>query len=119
MYPYDNPVGPINVGVLTSEAQFRDKRAMLNAWILAHAKATEEMSKDPVMWTDAVVNEWGFDREATRRSLDNLELKWKMDAAFMGQFAAFSERLKELGVITSVPSVGTLVVRELVDNVRL
>jgi NitT/TauT family transport system substrate-binding protein len=119
MYPYDNPVGPINVGVLTSEMHFRDKRAMLNAWIFAHAKATEEMAKDPVMWTDVVVNEWGFDREATRRSLNNLELKWQMDAAFMGQFAAFSERLKDLGVITSVPSVSTLVVRDLVNNVRL
>jgi hypothetical protein len=42
-----------------------------------------------------------------------------MDAAFLQQFAVFSERLKDLGVIASVPPVSTVVVRDLVNNVRL
>ena len=118
MYPYDNPVGTINVGVLSSERVVKNKADMLRVWAQAHAKATEELSKNPDQWADLVTKEWGYDRAATRRSMDNIELKWQMDERFMSQMAAFTDRLKGLGVIQSIPDLNNLVVREFVGQVK-
>jgi len=118
MYPYDNPVGTINVGVLSSERITRNKPDMLRAWAQAHARATDELAKNPDQWADLVTKEWGYDRGATRRSMDNIALKWQMDEQFMSQMAAFTDRLKGLGVIQSTPDLNKLVVREFVDQVR-
>lgn len=118
MYPYDNPVGTINVGVLSSERITRNKPDMLRAWAQAHARATDELAKNPDQWADLVAKEWGYDRGATRRSMDNIALKWQMDEQFMSQMAAFTDRLKGLGVIQSTPDLNKLVVREFVDQVR-
>jgi len=118
MYPYDNPVGTINVGVLSSERVVKNKADMLRVWAQAHAKATEELSKNPDQWADLVTKEWGYDRAATRRSMDNIQLKWQMDEGFMSQMAAFTDRLKGLGVIQSIPDLNKLVVREFVGQVK-
>jgi len=118
MYPYDNPVGIINVGVLSSERVVRNKAEMLRVWAQAHARATDELAKNPEQWADLVTKEWGYDRTATRRSMDNIELKWQMDDKFMSQLAAFSDRLKSLGVIQSVPDMGKLVAGEFVRQVK-
>ncbi|HSD40292.1 MAG TPA: ABC transporter substrate-binding protein [Burkholderiales bacterium] len=118
MYPYDNPVGTINVGVLSSERVVKNKADMLRVWAQAHAKATDELSKNPDQWADLVTKEWGYDRAATRRSMDNIELKWQMDERFMSQMAAFTDRLKGLGVIQTIPDLNKLVVREFVGQVK-
>jgi len=117
MYPYDNPVGTINVGVLSSERVVKQKPDMLRVWAVAHARATEELAKNPEQWADLVTKEWGYDRTATRRSMDNIELKWQLDDKFMAQIAAFSDRLKGLGVIQSVPDPNRLVVRDFTRQV--
>jgi NitT/TauT family transport system substrate-binding protein len=118
MYPYDNPVGTINVGVLSSERIVKNKADMLRAWAQAHAKATDELARNPDQWADLVTKEWGYDRAATRRSMDNIELKWQMDERFMSQMAAFTDRLKGLGVIQSLPDLNKLVVRDLIGQVK-
>jgi NitT/TauT family transport system substrate-binding protein len=118
MYPYDNPVGTINVGVLSSERIVKNKADMLRAWAQAHAKATDELARNPDQWADLVTKEWGYDRAATRRSMDNIELKWQMDERFMSQMAAFTDRLKGLGVIQSLPDLNKLVVRDFIGQVK-
>jgi hypothetical protein len=65
-----------------------------------------------------VTKEWGYDRAATRRSMNNIELKWRMDETFMAQLNAFSDRLKGLGVIQSVPDLRRLVVSEFISQVK-
>ena len=118
LYPYDNAVGTINVGVLSSEKTTRQKADMMRVWAQAHAKATEELAGNPEQWADLVTREWGYDRAATRRSMDNIELKWRMDQTFMSQLNAFSDRLKGLGVIQNVPDPKRLVVSEFVNQVK-
>jgi NitT/TauT family transport system substrate-binding protein len=118
MHPYDNAVGTINVGVLSSDKIARGKPEMMRAWAQAHAKATDELASHPDAWADLVTREWGYDRTATRRSMDNIELKWRMDAAFMSQLAAFSDRLKGLGVIQNVPDPKRVVLRDYIDQVK-
>lgn len=118
MYPYDNAVGTINVGVLSSEKTAKQKAEMMRVWAQAHAKATDELARNPEQWADLVTREWGYDRAATRRSMDNIELKWRMDEAFMSQLSAFSDRLKGLGVIQSVPDPKRLVVADFVNQAK-
>ena len=116
MYPYDNPVGTINVGVLSSERQVAQKANMLRVWGAAHARATDELAGNPDLWADMVNKEWGFDRAVARRSIDNIELKWRMDERFDAQLAIFAERLKALGVVSTVPDLKKLVVRDFVGR---
>jgi len=118
MYPYDNAVGTINVGVLSSEKTAKQKAEMLRVWAQAHAMATDELARNPEQWADLVTREWGYDRAATRRSMDNIELKWRMDETFMSQLSAFSDRLKGLGVIQSVPDPKRLVVADFVNQAK-
>ena len=118
MYPYDNAVGTINVGVLSSEKTAKQKAEMMRVWAQAHAMATDELARNPEQWADLVTKEWGYDRAATRRSMDNIELKWRMDEAFMSQLSAFSDRLKGLGVIQSVPDPKRLVVADFVNQAK-
>ena len=118
MYPYDNAVGTINVGVLSSEKTAKQKAEMMRVWAQAHAKATDELARNPEQWADLVTREWGYDRAATRRSMDNIELKWRMDETFMSQLSAFSDRLKGLGVIQSVPDPKRLVVADFVNQAK-
>jgi NitT/TauT family transport system substrate-binding protein len=118
MYPYDNAVGTINVGVLSAEGIVKSKPEMMQVWAQAHAQATEELAKNPDEWADIVTKEWGYNRTATRRSMDNIELKWRLDAKFMSQLAAFADRLKGLGVIQTVPDINKLVVSDFVGKVK-
>lgn len=118
LYPYDNPVGTINVGVLSSDSVVKSKPEMLRVWAQAHARATDELSGNRDEWADVVSKEWGYDRAATRRSMDNIDLSWQLDAKFMSQLAAFADRLKGLGVIQTVPDLKTLVVPGFVNQVK-
>ena len=117
-YPYDNPVGTINVGVLSSDQVVQNKAELMKVWTEAHAKATDQLATTPDMWADLVSKEWGYDRTATRESIKNIDLVWKLDAKFDSQLIAFMDRLKELGVIMRVPEVSKLVVRKFVDGVK-
>lgn len=117
-YPYDTPVGTINVGVLTTDKDVQQKAEMMRVWGQAHAKATDELAHNPDELAELVHKEWGYDQAATRRSMDNIELKWRIDAAFRSQLAAFSDRLKGLGVIQSIPDLKKLVVSGFVDDVK-
>jgi NitT/TauT family transport system substrate-binding protein len=119
MYPYDNPVGTINVGVLSSDRVVTQRAELMRAWAEAHARATEKLAADPNGWADLVSREWGYERAATRGSIDNIELSWKLDARFDGQLAAYIDRLQELGVIARKPDMARLLVRSFVEGVRV
>jgi NitT/TauT family transport system substrate-binding protein len=118
MYPYDTPLGTINVGVLATDKIVQQKPQMMQAWAFAHAKATDELAHNPDELADIVHREWGYDLAATRRSMDNIEMKWTIDSAFRSQLAAFADRLKDLGVVQTVPDLKQLVVSDFVDRVK-
>lgn len=119
MHPYDNPVGTINVGVLSSDRVVTQRAELMRVWAEAHARATEKLAADPDGWAELVAREWGYDRTATRNSINNIELGWKMDARFESQLGAYVDRLQELGVITRKPDMAKLLVKTFVEGVRL
>ncbi len=118
-FPYDNPVGKINVGVLSSDRAVSQKPDLLRAWATAHARATDKLAADPDGWADLVSREWGYERTATRGSIDNIELAWKMDATFDSQLGAYTDRLVELGVVQRKPDMAKLQVKTFIEGVRL
>jgi NitT/TauT family transport system substrate-binding protein len=119
MFPYDNPVGTINVGVLSSDRVMTQRAELMRVWAQAHARATEKLAGDPDGWADLVSREWGYDRTATRTSINNIELGWKLDARFESQLGAYVDRLQELGVIQRKPDMAKLLVKTFVEGVRL
>ena len=119
MFPYDNPVGTINVGVLSSDRVTSQRAELMQAWATAHARATEQLAADPDGWAELVAREWGYDRTATRNSINNIELGWRIDARFESQLGAYIDRLQELGVIARKPDMAKLLVKSFVEGVRL
>ena len=107
------------LGVLSSDRAVQNKAAMLKVWAEAHAKATEQLAKNPDMWADLVSKDWGYDRKATRESEKNIDLVWKLDDRFNSQLAAYMQRLKELGVIARVPEANKLVAGQFIDGARV
>ena len=118
MYPYDNPVGTINVAVLSAEKVVKERADMLRVWAQAHARATEEFARNPDLWAEVTSKEWGFDRTANRRAIDNIALNWKLDDRFLGMYGSYIQRLRELNVIQREPDLKQLVVRSFVDAVK-
>jgi len=117
-YPYDTPVGTINVGVLSSDKIIRQNADKMRVWAQAHAKAVDELAHNPDELADLVHKEWGYDIAAARRSMENIDMKWVIDSTFRSQLAAFADRLKDLGVIHNVPDLSELVVSDFVDHVK-
>jgi NitT/TauT family transport system substrate-binding protein len=103
MYPYDNPVGGINGAILTTESKIRSDAAALKQVVMAHRKASEELTADPDRWAKITSDNWGFNLETTRASLSNVALRWRLDQAFLAQYKAYMEQLKEVGFLDTVP----------------
>lgn len=109
MYPYDNPVGGINGAILTTESKIRSDGAVMKQVVLAHRKASEELTADPDRWAKITSDNWGFNLETTRASLSNVALRWRLDQAFLAQYKAYMEQLKEVGFLESVPDPASFV----------
>ena len=55
---------------------------------------------------------------ATRESIKNIDLVWRIDDRFKSQMSAYMERLKELGVIAKIPERDKLVIDQFVEAAR-
>ena len=47
-----------------------------------------------------------------RKALDNVDLRWVIDDGFMSDLANYMARMKDLGIIATVPDINGLVVRD-------
>ena len=111
-HPYDTPVGTINAGILTRETTVQDNPEMLRAFIGAHRDAVMRLRGNLDEAAELASKNWGFPLAASRKALDNVELRWIIDDAFMSDLANYMDRMKELGLIGAVPDINKLVARD-------
>jgi NitT/TauT family transport system substrate-binding protein len=111
-YPYDTPVGTINAGILARETTVQDNPDMLRAFVGAHREAVTRLRGNLDEAAELANKNWGFPLVTSRKALENVDLRWTLDDAFMSDLANYMERMKELGIISVVPDINKLVVRD-------
>jgi NitT/TauT family transport system substrate-binding protein len=111
-YPYDTPVGTINAGILARETMVQDNPEMLRAFVGAHRDAVTRLRGNLDEAAELANKNWGFPLVTSRKALENVDLRWTLDDAFMSDLANYMERMKELGIISVVPDINKLVVRD-------
>jgi NitT/TauT family transport system substrate-binding protein len=111
-YPYDTPVGTINAGILARETMVQENPEMLRAFVGAHRDAVTRLRGNLDEAAELANKNWGFPLVTSRKALENVDLRWTLDDAFMSDLANYMERMKELGIISVVPDINKLVVRD-------
>jgi NitT/TauT family transport system substrate-binding protein len=111
-YPYDTPVGTINAAILVRENMVQDDPDMLRAFVGAHRGATLHLRENLDESAELANKNWGFPLATSRKALDNVDLRWALDDAFMSDLGNYMARLKDLGYISVVPDINKLVVRD-------
>jgi NitT/TauT family transport system substrate-binding protein len=111
-YPYDTPVGTINAGILARETLVQENPDLLKAFVGAHREAVTRLRGNPDEAAELAFKNWGFALATARKALDNVDLRWVIDDGFMNDLANYMARMKDLGIIATVPDINGLVVRD-------
>jgi NitT/TauT family transport system substrate-binding protein len=107
-YPYyDESVGKINAGMLTSRDQIQKNRKVIQELVIAHAKATAYLIGHPDEWLSKA-SEFGTDRDVLNVAATNIELFWDLDSNYLQSAKNLATHLKELGVISQIPDMHQL-----------
>ena len=117
-YPYyDDSIGTINAGMLTTQDQIKNNRKGIQDLVNAHVEATEYLNSHPEEWL-VKANEFGTDLKVLEIASENIELAWDMDEQYKEQAKKLAERMKELGVISEVPDIDQLIDVSFVQQAR-
>lgn len=111
-YPYDTPVGTINAGILARETLVQENPDLLKAFVGAHHEAVTRLRGNPDEAAELAFKNWGFALATARKALDNVDLRWVIDDGFMNDLANYMARMKDLGILATVPDINGLVVRD-------
>jgi len=111
-HPYDTPVGTINAGILARETTVQENPDLLKAFVGAHREAVTRLRGNLDQAAEIAFKNWGFPQVTARKALDNVDLRWVIDDGFMNDLANYMARMKDLGMITAVPDINKLVVRD-------
>lgn len=117
-YPYyDESIGTINAGMLTTKAKIEKHRELIQQLVTAQAKATEHFTSHPDEWLD-MAEEFGTERPVLEAAVNNMELAWDMDQAYIERATVLAQQMKELGVITNIPDMNQLFDLSFVEQAR-
>ena len=102
-YPYfDESVGTINAGMLVTQKMIDQQPEKVQQLVNAHVRATEALRRDRARWLKEA-QAFGTPLPVLEQAAANMELAWRMDAAFVGQTKALGERMQALGLIDRQP----------------
>lgn len=102
-YPYyGQSIGTINAGMLVRQETIHNHPHLVQALVLAHARATEYLKGHSDEWL-ARASAFGTPLEVLNRAAYNMELAWEMDAPFVRRARALGQRMEALGVIERQP----------------
>lgn len=85
---------------------------MLRAFVGAHRDAVIRLRGNLDEAAELAFKNWGFPLATSRKALDNVDLRWALDDAFMRDLGNYMARMKELGILSVVPDIDKLVIRD-------
>ena len=114
LHPYETPMGKINIVFGTSRALLDREPELCRTLVETHARATEHMAQNPEEWARATTKAWGAKLEAVQLAIQNIALRWKLDAAYVAQARVLGEQLETLRQIKRQPDYDTFIAPQLV-----
>lgn len=117
-YPYyDDSVGTVNAGMLVTRKRIEQDPQSVLQLVKAHAQATHFLQQHPDQWLNRAAG-FGNRRSVLKKASHNMELAWKMDAAFVESAKALGARMQALKVIDRQPDYDQLIDLQFVKQVR-
>ena len=115
---YDESVGTINAAMLVTRRMIEQQPDMVQRLVTAHARATETLQQDRERWLGRA-EAFGTPRRVLELAAGNMELAWRMDAAFIARVKALGARMQALGLIERQPDYDQLIDLRFVNQVNL
>jgi NitT/TauT family transport system substrate-binding protein len=103
-YPYATKMGKINIVFGTHQGLIEREPELCQALVRTHVKATEHMKNNPGEWARATIKAWGARLEAVDLAIQNISLRWQVDAAYVDQAKVLGEQLLNLKQIKKAPN---------------
>lgn len=107
-YPYyGESIGTINAGMIVRRETIEKDPDLVHRLVTAHAGATEYLKAHPEKWLERAAG-FGTDLSVLRKAAPNMELAWRLDAAFVDRVKTLGSRMEALGVIRRQPDYDRL-----------
>ncbi len=105
LYPDDKDgFGIINSCMITTEDMIKNDPEKIQKLVTSHAMATEFLNEDKDAWINKSV-EFGTEKEVMEVSVENIEMFWEIDEAYIQSVEKLAERMLEQGLITEIPDI--------------
>jgi NitT/TauT family transport system substrate-binding protein len=118
LHPYDTPMGKINIVFGTSRALLEREPELCRTLVATHARATEHLARNPEEWARATTKAWGAKLEAVQLAIQNISLRWKLDAAYVAQARVLGEQLESLRQVKRQPDYDTFIAPQLAHTLE-
>jgi NitT/TauT family transport system substrate-binding protein len=115
--PYDTPMGKINIVLVTSRELISSDPDLVRAVVAVHARATDHMRANPDQWAAAVAAKYGFSEKSLQLAIQNIELRWQLDDAYLAQTAVLGQEQLALGQIRQEPDYSEFVDASFVQEI--
>ncbi len=116
LYPNDNEgFGIINSAMMTTKEQVEENPELVQKLVTAHVKATEALNADREKWLEKSI-EFGTEREVMEVALDNIELFWDIDEAYINSVKNLAKRMLDQGLITKIPDIEAMFDLSFIEN---
>lgn len=116
LYPNDNEgFGIINSAMMTTKEQVEKNPQLIQKLVTAHVKATEALNADREKWMEKSIG-FGTEREVMEVALDNIQLFWDIDEAYINSVKNLAQRMLEQGLITEIPHVEAMFDLSFLEN---
>lgn len=111
-HPYDTAMGKINIVFGTSQAMLEREPELCRTLVATHVRATEFMRLNPGEWARATTKAWGAKLEAVQLAIRNIELRWRLDTAYLQQARALGEELERLRQVKRQPNYESFIITQ-------
>ena len=116
LYPDDKQgFGIINSVMMTTKAEIKNNRKMIQSLVTAHVRATEQLNKDRELWLNKAA-EFGTARDDLNIAADNIQLFWNIDDHYINSVKSLAERMLEQSLITKPPDVEAMFDLSFIDK---
>ena len=108
-YPYGTAIGSLNM-VMTAKADTIEKNPELVKLFMAmHKKATDYAMANRGAMVEMAVQKLGQQKKSIEMAAPNVELTWKIDAAFLKHAKAYGDLMLEKKQIRALPDYGKFI----------
>ena len=111
-YPYSTPIGSLNMILSASEKEIKEDPERIKMIVKMHEQATDYAMAHPDEMIQVAMQKLGQQRKSIEIAIPNVELTWKIDAAFITHATAYSELMLEKKQVRQLPDMSKAITEQ-------